>query len=257
MMKKRGFNKKAQVTLFIIIAIILIAALLLVYFFVPGVRVKKEMNPNIYLDKCVQDSVSESLERIGEQGGVLFPQNYILFQDKQVEYLCYNSEYYRLCKIQKPFPEKTVESEIKKYSETRIKKCLAEMERDFRKKGYEVEQNLEDVSVDIVPNNIIVKLKAPITIKKDSTLRFDSFKINVRSQYFRILNVAENILKMESTYGDSEIAKYLMLYPDIKLEKKKQGDGTTIYIINHRKTEEKFVFASRSLVFPPGYGISV
>jgi hypothetical protein len=42
-------------------------------------------------------------------------------------------------------------------------------------------------------------------------------------------------------------------YPNLKIEKKLQLDGTTIYIITDRDTEEVFQFASRSVVLPPGY----
>jgi hypothetical protein len=37
------------------------------------------------------------------------------------------------------------------------------------------------------------------------------------------------------------------------MQKIKQDDGTTLYIIENKKTGEKFQFASRSLAFPPGY----
>jgi len=45
----------------------------------------------------------------------------------------------------------------------------------------------------------------------------------------------------------------MVLYPSTKVEKLKQGDGTTIYKISDRNTLESFNFASRSVVFAPGY----
>ena len=47
----------------------------------------------------------------------------------------------------------------------------------------------------------------------------------------------------------------MALYPQTKVEKLKQGDGTTIYKVSDRKTQESFNFAVRSLVFPPGYNL--
>jgi hypothetical protein len=41
-------------------------------------------------------------------------------------------------------------------------------------------------------------------------------------------------------------------YHDLKVEKKKQIDETSIYILTNRDTGEKFQFASRSYAFPPG-----
>jgi hypothetical protein len=37
------------------------------------------------------------------------------------------------------------------------------------------------------------------------------------------------------------------------VEKKKQGDGTTVYILTDRDTDEKFYFASRSIAIPAGF----
>ena len=41
-------------------------------------------------------------------------------------------------------------------------------------------------------------------------------------------------------------------YHDLKVEKNKQTDGSTIYILTERDTENKFQFASRSVAWPPG-----
>ena len=47
----------------------------------------------------------------------------------------------------------------------------------------------------------------------------------------------------------------MLLYPNIKVEKLKQEDGSKIYIITSRDTNEKFVFASRSLSWPAGFSL--
>jgi hypothetical protein len=43
-------------------------------------------------------------------------------------------------------------------------------------------------------------------------------------------------------------------YRDLKVEKKEQSEGTRVYILTDTEREEQFMFASRSVVFPPGYG---
>jgi len=42
-------------------------------------------------------------------------------------------------------------------------------------------------------------------------------------------------------------------YHHLKVEKKKQGDGTTIYMITNRDTGDKFQFASRSVDIGSGF----
>ena len=65
--------------------------------------------------------------------------------------------------------------------------------------------------------------------------------------------IASSISNWEAKYGDSETMNYMIYYPNLKVEKKKQGDGTTIYIITDKESEDKFMFASRSLVLPAGF----
>jgi len=48
----------------------------------------------------------------------------------------------------------------------------------------------------------------------------------------------------------------MFLYPNLKVQKLKQGDGTKVYIIEDRNTKEKLQFATRSLVWPPGWGFN-
>ena len=47
----------------------------------------------------------------------------------------------------------------------------------------------------------------------------------------------------------------MVFYPEFIIDKLKQGDGTTVYIITDKETETKFQFASRSFAWPPGYGM--
>jgi hypothetical protein len=45
----------------------------------------------------------------------------------------------------------------------------------------------------------------------------------------------------------------MMLYPEFEIEKFRTGESTTIYTIKQRKTGERFRFAIRSCVIPPGF----
>ena len=44
-------------------------------------------------------------------------------------------------------------------------------------------------------------------------------------------------------------------YHDLKVEKFIEADGSTIYTLTNRDTGNKFMFASRSLAWPPGYDL--
>jgi hypothetical protein len=65
--------------------------------------------------------------------------------------------------------------------------------------------------------------------------------------------IATSIVDFSSTVGDAETLNYVQFYPNLKIEKlKKEGD--TIYTLTNVVTNEQFRFATRSLVWPAGYG---
>ena len=72
---------------------------------------------------------------------------------------------------------------------------------------------------------------------------------------YDLIMTSVSIIDYESTYGDSETTLYMQYYPDLKIEKTKLSDGTTIYVLTNVISKESFTFASRSLAWPPGYGI--
>ena len=67
--------------------------------------------------------------------------------------------------------------------------------------------------------------------------------------------MANSILNWEATYGKVETTLYMNYYRWLKIEYDLKSDGTTIYILTNRDKGNKFQFASRSVVWPPGYGV--
>ena len=92
-----------------------------------------------------------------------------------------------------------------------------------------------------------------MSITKESTQRFEKFGISIESEIYDLLSIATSIISFESTLGDSETLSYIQYYPDLTIEKIER-EGTTIYKLKNVITDEEFVFASRSLVWPQGYG---
>src|SRR3989338_4736686 len=82
-----------------------------------------------------------------------------------------------------------------------------------------------------------------------------SFAEEYKSRIYEILSLATSIIDFESTYGDSETTLYMRYYPNIKIEKVKLSDGSKIYSISDVVSKDRFVFASRSLAWPAGYGL--
>jgi len=255
-MDKRG--KKAQVTIFIIIAIIIVVLGILIYMFYPKIKASfgfEEQSPSAFLEGCIKDEIQKSTEILSPQGGSINPKHYILYNGEKIEYLCYTEEYYKTCVMQQPMLKSHIENEIKGNIEDEVKVCLDDMEKKYKSKGYNVNLKRGDINVELLPERIITTLNSSLTLtKSENSEKYNSFKISLNNNLYELVSIANSILNWEARYGDAETTTYMNYYHDLKVEKLKQTDGSTIYILTDRNNGNKFRFASRSVAWPPGYG---
>jgi hypothetical protein len=256
MIDNMKIKKRGQVTIFIIVAIVIIALGILIYMFypeiVPGYGFDEE-NPSEFVQSCVEDKILEGVEKLSLQGGSLNPGHYILYNSEKIEYLCYSSEYYATCVMQQPMLKEHVESEIKNYIESTVEDCFDDLEESYRKKGYTVNLKRGETDVELLPKRIVTSFNNSLTLTKEEVENYDSIRVVVNNNLYELVSVAKSILNWEARYGDAETTIYMNYYHDLKVEKKKQSDGSTVYILTDRNNGNKFQFASRSVAWPPGY----
>jgi len=261
MRQNKRESKKSQVTLFVILAIIIVAVLIVFFTYaLPKIQIYFS-NPQTSFEKCLSDNVKKEMPAILLAGGTLKPELYFMHEGGTVDYLCYTSEYYKTCTMQKPFIKQDIENQLKTAIEANVQKCFNDYTEKLRVRGYVVSVSPEtaDLSVKIMPKEIAAFLNNQITAKKgEETISYSGTKLfnaKISSNVYEILMVASSILNFEARYGDSNPETYMFYYKELKVEKKKQSDGTKIYIITDRDTDEKFKFATRSLAWPPGYAL--
>ncbi|MBI2047082.1 hypothetical protein HYT26_02890 [Candidatus Pacearchaeota archaeon] len=254
--KKSGkLNKRSQITIFIIIAIVIIGVLAVLL--IPKIKIVAT-NPedaDKYIGVCAEKAINEIKKTISLQGGGIEPENYVMYQGNKVEYLCYTNKYYQKCAMQRPLLKNYFEDSIASYAKGKVENCLGKYKADMEKRGYSVVTSDVNVGVEIVPKKIDVLVSSPLTLTKESSKTFSSFSASVDSEMYNLIMVSSSILNWEARYGDSDPVAYMAYYPDLKVEKMKNSDGTTIYTLTQRETKEKFMFASRSIAWPAGYGI--
>ena len=239
-------------TIFIILAIVLVAIVVIIFAF-PEVNVfSTAVNPSSYLKDCIEPEVIEIKNVLSRQGGYQSPRSYALYQDEQISYLCYTAENYIPCLVQQPLLVRHIEKEIKQYIEPRAKQCLQDLKNQYERKGYRVSSSSEVVNVSVIPSKILVDFIAPMTITKEETQTFRRFAVSVDSEWYDLLLTAVSIIEYESTFGDSETGLYISYYPNLKIDKTRRDDGSTIYQLSDVTTEDTFAFATRSLVWPQG-----
>lgn len=246
-------EKKSQITIFIILALAIVVVLVLII--MQRDQFKVILAPKVPVDtirECSMDALTESVELISKQGGSIDPKLYYLYNGTKIEYLCYTVEDYKTCIMQKPLLKQSVENELKTLMDKKVNDCYSMQKQSLIKKGYEVTYKKPVVSIELVPNNIIVNIDSDLKISKSKVETYKNIKITKTSRLYDLIMITSSILNWEARYGESEIMNYMIYYPNLRVEKKKQDEGTNIYILTDKTTKDKFVFASRSLTFPVG-----
>ena len=251
-------NKRGQVTVFIIAAILIIGLAVLIYFLKPGITVTTgfdEKTPNGFIQTCIEDEIESAVDLVSLQGGSINPENFILYQDNKIEYLCYTSEYYKTGSIQQPFLKEHIESEIKDNIKDEVTNCFNELRSNYESRAYVVNLQPGETTVELLPKRVVTRFDYVLTLTKTSTERYETFNVVLNNNLYELVSIANSIVDWESELGDSETTLYMSYYKDLKVEKANQVDGSTIYILTDRNTGNKFQFASRSVAWPPGYGV--
>jgi hypothetical protein len=246
--------KRSQVTIFIIIAILIVAIVLILLFYPKIKTFVTGEAPTEYIKTCTEESAGEAIKKISIQGGDIEPKKHILYNGNKVSYLCYTNEYYKKCLMQKPFLKKYIEQEINDYVEPRVKACLESVEDEIEARGGSLDIEDTEIKTSIVPNSIIINVKSPMTlVEGEARTSVDEFNVDIDSNMYDLISISSSIANWEARYGDSDPLTYMLYYPNIKIEKNKLSEGSTIYVLEHRKSEDKLVFASRSIALPSGY----
>ena len=249
-------RKKAQISIFVIIAIVIVAAILVVLYFPKIKQVFSSSSPDIRIKECFQTDLEDVVKTISEQGGSFSPENYYLYKGEKLEYLCYTNQNFKTCSMQVPLLKQKIEKEILENIRNKIDSCIDSAKQDLVGKGYTIEEGSRQISLNILPNKIAVKISGISFQKQDTGAIYNNFNYDFSSQLYNLVMITSSILNFETVYGDSEISTYMIYYPDIKVEKLKQEDGSKVYILTPN-SGDRFVFATRSLSWPGGYASSI
>ncbi len=258
MKRGKGWNKRAQVTIFIIIGIVIVAAGILIYAFYPQIKSTvsgEQKNPPAYIQSCLEEKIKGTAEKLSLQGGSLNPELYIMYDDSKVEYLCYTSEYYSNCVVQQPMLKQHIEAEIENDIKEDVQACFANMKDSYEKKGYDVSMASGNRRIELLPQRIVGTFNYSFSLTKGSTEKYDSFSVVLNNNLYELVAIANSIVDWESSYGDAEVTTYMTYYHNLKVEKNLRESGEKIYVLTDRDIGSKFQFAVRSQSWPAGYEI--
>ncbi|MFQ5531296.1 MAG: hypothetical protein ACE5ES_01630 [Candidatus Nanoarchaeia archaeon] len=252
---KPELNKRAQVTVFIIIVILLIASIVLFLFFkqglIPGVPTSGETNPRVFLSSCIEDNVKDTIKLISEQGGYISNDLNKSFDDKQISYLCYNKNQYFPCVNQEPLLIQHLKEEIHEEISEEVETCFTDLTLSLESQNYIVDARYRGFEVDLLPRKAIVDIKGMLTLtRSEETTTQEDFKLTISSKIYDLAVITQEIVSQEAEYCNFEHLGYMLLHSDIDIFRRQLGDQTIIYGITDKKSQEGFWFAVRSCALP-------
>jgi hypothetical protein len=76
----------------------------------------------------------------------------------------------------------------------------------------------------------------------------------LNNNLYELISIANSIIEWEVIEGKADPRIYMALYNDFLIvERNHRDDGTNIYVLTDKNTEDKFQLASRSWVSLPGH----
>ena len=237
-------NKKAQVTLFIIIALVLIV--LVILFFVFRDNFQKQTIPpqvediSLFVKDCVESSGDHVIYEISKKGGYFFTPLLSTYE---------GFPYYFIDEKVTILSQQELEAELSKQMEISILLCTDNFQ-DFN----ESQINASDIKVNsrLQEGSVIFEVNYPLSIEKkaDNFLLSDFGEFEFSSELNNLYKSAEEIVysfEQNNTFCLSCIAD-IALENNIKVDIQNPYNSTFIFILTNQeeilgKTPIKFIFA--------------
>lgn len=253
-------NKRSQITIFVIIALIVVVAIALIFTVSKKstVAISPAENPREYIEKCMKDNTETALKELLPKGGFANPENSAEVNGVSVSYLCFTSDYDKLCENRVGALSIKIQNEIKKYISPNVEKCFESVESKL--KSYNYKSGETNLVVEISPKLVSVAAEKNVSFTKDGqTIAFNSFKTSVKSDAWDFIGIANEIVNQELTCNcgeeacNADVVKISMENPNFEASKPYIGGlNQEIYTIKQLNTGDNFAFAVRNCVKSPG-----
>lgn len=183
-------TKKAQITIFVILAIVVVTGLLLFFlardnFNLLGVN--SEIRPiHNFVQECVKKTANDAIYHIGETGGYFISPNNSLENNVNI--------YFDVGENLVPSLE-TIEKEITKYMDSMLFFCVKNF---ISFPDFEIEQGGIKNEVKIEEGKVVFNIDYPLSIKKgDSTYSIDKFDLEINSRLFTIQKATNQLTEYQ------------------------------------------------------------
>jgi hypothetical protein len=253
-------KKRAQVTIFIILAIIIVIGVSAYFLlFYNGVNVSKTIksDPAQYIHDCAKDNANLFLDNVLAHGGVFYNElsdwEFLSFNNTKVLLLCYTNETKKNCINRHPLLELEIEKKLTSFLKPKIETCFSEV-IDALKPGV-VSEGSMNFSLDVIKGKILFYIEKPITIASgEESTSFRRFDTEVSSNIYELLDVQNMIITREVSCDcqdnncNADLGKINLDYPQLITARFMTEKHEKIYTLTSSLNKNKFSFAVRNCV---------
>lgn len=242
-------NKRGQATSFVIMGIVIIAVVILLlflrgqFFFGPSEKTLESRMDSVrdHYKGCLREISPDYINRIGLQGGHLrTPEGtFRLKDDIPISYLCYNIPNDARCAnrlLTRNMMERELEDAIKEGLAT----CI-----NIKKfgRGVDLDAGALNLDVDIGDDATRIKINQRVTLRKgDRTLVEDEFSEDFNVPLGRLYEVSQDIIDVETAYGEFEQLTYMLAHKGQYVIDKKRPYPDKLYILKTKDSDYIFQF---------------
>ena len=207
-------DKKAQVTIFIIMGIVMLVAVLLLFYFIGAFadqgaedNIKLGQNResdivflNDYFESCVDMAARPLVLEIASKGGKLNPTSDIYDYDNDLALNTLSTYSTYTGYVNSLLAAEDMADELSIRINQDIQECI---KTDFLvEKGFEVEVGVSEINTLITDDSVIVELNYPLTLTKpDYTIELDEFAVDLDYSLGSLHKVAIDIINDVSSQG--------------------------------------------------------
>ena len=188
-------NKKAQVTVFIAVAIIIVALAGVMYYFTKDKNKGNEvpLSPEgaefrVYMDSCLNEGLENGLKLIGNQGGYFNFDSY-----EGIEFFSITVPYYVKEKELKIPSKEQIVKELEDYMGAYTSLCLGDYVNYETKVDEEINLKIE---TSLAKNKVSMKINYPVTLvnNDNSTTIVSDFEIEKQVRLEKVYEQAQKIV---------------------------------------------------------------
>jgi hypothetical protein len=250
------FQKKGQITLFIILGIVLIVSFSLVFYLFQSNTGRGESEIQqiqsfelstspikSYVDSCLQNTATEAIDYIGKHGGY-----YDLDQTYSTNSAPYNTAYYFYRDINSMPSINIIEKELSNYINDNLFFCLQNFVI-FEEQGFNIDMEEIKSKVSLHENNAVFNLEMPLKIKReDQQKTMESFTVNINSRLKKMIDSA-SILTSEQVIDPDYICMSCIFRESMKndfiIELSNMDNDSVIIRILDNETGEQLIYANK------------